>query len=627
MAWGVRSAGARPRPWSRRLDARSATPALRDLRRRPEVAATELSLVNQLDRIRQQRASLIDGRFDVRTPMRDYAAAFREAGLFEVGSDEATAADRIRHSAIARPIVAAFDDWAALTTTPGERQWLLDVARRAAPDPWGDRFRQLSVHRDRQALLALARDAQKNDGAKLDEMPPQVWVSLAIWLGEGADACSILLEAQRRHPGDFWLNLYVGRTLRHVKRHAEALGYLRAAVALRPDAAVARLRLADSLRDNKDLQAGIAELRRAIELDPALPIAHYNLAAMLRDTKDRTGAIEEYRRTLELDPTFPQAHMRLGSLLVESRDLTGAIAAFGQAAMLDPRSANAHVNLGLALHDAGDLDRALSEFHQALEIDPKNAPGHYNLGRSLFQKRLLDEAIIEFNRAIDLDPKLFRAHGLLGLAFLEQGRFAEARQSTLRARDLIPDDNALRRMQSAQLAKCEQLGALDALMPKYLSGEAHPAGAAEWLALAELCRTSRLQKHAAAARFYAGAFAADPILTVDPRGYHRYSAACSAVLAAAGAGNDAEDLPESARLDLRQQAHRWLRALLSQRSEVISRKRAEFPQDIQHLSAWLHDPQLDSVRSKGALAALAPLEQEQWNDLWSALRAVLAKVQ
>ena len=109
-----------------------------DLRQRLDVADAELALVNRLDAIRQRRETMIiESKFDLRTTERDYAAAFREADLGEVGDDEIAVAARVRASGVSAQLVAALDDWATVAEKPELKSWLLGVARRAAPDAWG----------------------------------------------------------------------------------------------------------------------------------------------------------------------------------------------------------------------------------------------------------------------------------------------------------------------------------------------------------------------------------------------------------------------------------------------------------------------------------------------------------
>jgi tRNA A-37 threonylcarbamoyl transferase component Bud32 len=72
------------------------------LRRRLEVAEADLKLVSRLDTIRQRSVTLVAGKYDEATAARDYAQAFRHAGLGEVGDDEETVAARVRASSRSR---------------------------------------------------------------------------------------------------------------------------------------------------------------------------------------------------------------------------------------------------------------------------------------------------------------------------------------------------------------------------------------------------------------------------------------------------------------------------------------------------------------------------------------------
>jgi tetratricopeptide (TPR) repeat protein len=224
-----------------------------DLRQWMDVAEAELALVHRLDAIRQRRATmLVQGKFDDHTAARDYAAAFREAGLGELGEDEASVAARVRASGVSGPLVAALEDW-AFVAGPTSGAWLLGVARRADPYPWRDHFRDPAVWRDRQALRALAHEALRDGGAAIDQLSPQVLAALGVLLGEGAEAVPLWRAAQRRYPNDFCLHIDLGIALHDAKQFEETVGYYRAAVALRPDAAVAHYNLAAALSEKKDL--------------------------------------------------------------------------------------------------------------------------------------------------------------------------------------------------------------------------------------------------------------------------------------------------------------------------------------------------------------------------------------
>jgi hypothetical protein len=133
--------------------------------------------------------------------------------------------------------------------------------------------------------------------------------------------------------------------------------------------------------------------------------------------------------------------------------------------------------------------------------------------------------------------------------------------------------------------------------------------------------------HAAAAWFYAGAFAADPKLTTDLRRQHRYNAACSAALAAAGQGEDARNLPDKARLMLRRQALGWLCADLALYVQLAQRDEPAAKQAVrQALTRWQQDADLAAVRDKAALDLLPDDERQPWRRLWDDVAALLAGV-
>src|SRR5262249_28713860 len=105
-------------------------------------------------------------------------------------------------------------------------------AGRGGPPPAGVTWAALSrrprrpraVGQNRQSLQALADDAMRDGGAQLGELSPQLLVSLGLRLRvAGADPVSLWRAAQRRHPNDFWLSLYLGNTLRGTKQDEEGL--------------------------------------------------------------------------------------------------------------------------------------------------------------------------------------------------------------------------------------------------------------------------------------------------------------------------------------------------------------------------------------------------------------------
>jgi tetratricopeptide (TPR) repeat protein len=339
-------------------------------------------------------------------------------------------------------LVDALDDW-AVTLRPGPRlNWVLGVARLADPDAWRDRVRNAKVWTNRAALSRLAQQALARlaEGAPNGRVPSRFVGFLALrlyWLRGDAEA--LLRAAQRRLPGDFWVNFQLGNALYAQKRVAEAIGFFRAALAVRPDAPPVHNNLGNALKTQGRRGEAMGEYRRAIALDPKLPQAHYNLGNALSDQGHLRAAVAEYRRAIALDPKDPDAHTGLGNALHNQGKLSAAVTEYHRAIALDPKKAKPHIHLGIALYAQGQLGAALAEYRRAIALDPKLPEAHYNLGNALRQHAKPAEAVRAFRKAIALKPDYAEAYTNLGNALDVQGKLAGAVQAHLKAIALKPN--------------------------------------------------------------------------------------------------------------------------------------------------------------------------------------------
>jgi hypothetical protein len=129
---------------------------------------------------------------------------------------------------------------------------------------------------------------------------------------------------------------------------------------------------------------------------------------------------------------------------------------------------------------------------------------------------------------------------------------------------------------------------------------------------------------AAAVRWFAEAFSAEPtLLTGRPRRL-RHNAACAAVLAGCGQGRDAADLDETSRAAFRRQALGWLRAELEVRRRLVETDPAGCRVGMEH---WLQDPEFAGVRGPEALDRLPAAERQAWQQLWADVAATRARAQ
>jgi serine/threonine-protein kinase len=379
-----------------RADARLGGGGSDDLRRRLGQARSDLDLAIRLDDIRLKRVSRLEEDSNRAQADRDYETAFREAGLAKVYDDPEGVAARIRASAVRGALVAALDDWAVCVSDAGRRGWLLDVVRRADPDPdgWRDRVRDPATWDDGAALAELARTAPLAGQS----------VSLLVELGDrlqsnGGDALGFLRRVQREHPADFWANFTLGNALKY-RGAGEAIGYYRVALAIRPGVAVGYYDLAEVLSIQGWLDESIDYYRKALRIDPRDARAQAGLSDLLRDTGRQDEAIDHFR----------------------------------QAVRSDPNNVWAHINLGNLLKDTGRTDEAIDHYERAIALDPKNTAAQNGLRSALVRQGRGDEVRVAWRKALEANPPEHDAwFGYAELcAFLGQGEeYRRARQALL----------------------------------------------------------------------------------------------------------------------------------------------------------------------------------------------------
>ena len=134
----------------------------------------------------------------------------------------------------------------------------------------------------------------------------------------------------------------------------EAIGYYRAALALRPQSYGVRLNLSKILFENNRLDEGIVYCKEAIALKPDDPAAYQNLGSALYQKGRVDEAIACYQQSIRYGKQrYPHIYDLLGRVLAAQGRLDEAIAAYKEAIHVKQDYAPAHTNLGCALERHG----------------------------------------------------------------------------------------------------------------------------------------------------------------------------------------------------------------------------------------------------------------------------------
>jgi tetratricopeptide (TPR) repeat protein len=444
-------------------------------------------------------------------------------------------------------------------------------------------------------------------------------------LPEAEAACRKAIELQ---PDLAVAHGKLGYVLRSRGKLPEAEAACRKAIELQPDLALAYSTLGETLLAQGKLPEAEAACRKAVELGPENPRVYLSLGSVLLARGKPTEAEAACIKAVELGPDLAEAHNNLGSALDEQGKLPEAEAAFRKAIKLRPDLAVAYDNLGQVLKRRGKPAEAAAAHRTAIALRPDLARAHFHLGSALAAQQKLPEAVAAYRKAIDCRPEYAEAHCELGGVLLAQGQFAAALAEVRRGHELGSRQPGWAFPSALWVQHVERAAALAARLPAVLRGEARPADVAEQVGLAQLCQQPYKRLHAASARFYAAAFAAQPSLAGDVPAGHRYQAACAAALAGCGQGDDRPAPDEKERGRWRQQALDWLRADLAwwrQRAETgTPQDRAAVRPALQH---WLADPDLAGVRGEVALALLPEAERGGWRRLWADVADTLGRAE
>jgi serine/threonine protein kinase/Flp pilus assembly protein TadD len=407
----------------------------------------------------------------------------------------------------------------------------------------------------------------------------------------------------------------------------EAITEDREAIRLQKENAGAHTNLGAALAAKGRIDEAIAEYREAIRLQKDNPSAHTNLGNVLKAKGDLDEAIAEYRQAIESKQNFSEAykaHSGLGNALEAKGRIDEAIAEYREAIRLKKDLPDAHNNLGNALASRGRMDEAITEYHEAIRLKKDLPEAHYNLGLALHAKRQLGEAIAEYREAIRIQKNYAEAHCNLGHALRQQGEFCQALEELRRGHELGSKKPRWPYPSAQWVGQCERLVELDQKLPGFLEGKTRPASPTERVELAGLCALKRLNR--AAVSFYQEAFAMESRLADDMDAGNRYSAACAAVLAACGQGEDAARVDELERAHWRKQALNWLGADLANYSKHLHLAKREVLGLVQQrLQHWQKDEDLTSVRDPKAIAKLPAEEQEAYTKLWADVDSLLSK--
>jgi serine/threonine-protein kinase len=419
--------------WNRAA-AREGLEALPELCDERDRLRRDLELTDELDRIRLLRSANKYGvGIDLDAPLAEYEKAFARYGLNVWTENQRSLAERMKKSLVKSALFASVHDWMLVCEYQFRRE--ADETRRQQWRNQRNRLLELARLVNSDAKLDPIYDPANWDSpGKLDEfskqlntadVSPHLLVTLGEMLSDEARE-TLWRSGQSNHPGDFWINSALAMLLDN-NSNEEAVGFYRAALAIRPDAVTVHNSFGACLKSLNRLDEAFASYQRAIKIDPDYWLAYVNIGNIWRDRGDLDAAIESYRHSLRLHPDG-RSWTNLAQALYLKGNLDEAIQAVREALLLEPDLAEPHKNLGMFLEAAGKIDEALVSYHKAWELDPEVeslrqnlSMLHYDLANDFKDHQDFSSAIHHYRRSIEVQPMYVSAHLELADIFKRTG--------------------------------------------------------------------------------------------------------------------------------------------------------------------------------------------------------------
>ena len=319
----------------------------------------------------------------------------------------------------------------------------------------------------------LARAGREAEGARLFDAMAVGSDDIALTAGPAARRAALAGRAVAAPvEGMAEAQVALGAALRRQGAPELSLILARLSLRLRPGFAPALILAAESLADERHVQAALSVLEGVPAEDSMAPLATLRRATLLSRLGRGEEAVALLRRTAEAYPGAPQPAVAMGDLLRAQGQPAEAVAAYGvaigriarpapgdwplfyaraiaregagdwagaeadlrQALALSPEQPSVLNHLAYAWVERGErLDEARGMLERAVAARPQDGNIADSLGWALFRIGDLGGAIRWLERAVELESRNAVVNDHLGDAYWAAGRRAEARFQWRRA--------------------------------------------------------------------------------------------------------------------------------------------------------------------------------------------------
>jgi len=213
------------------------------------------------------------------------------------------------------------------------------------------------------------------------------------------------------------------------------------AIAIRPDAMLARLRRGETYLRRGDLDLAARDFRTAASLDPTATRPLESLADVLYAQDRFKRAAETYEERLKLDDRSAPIRYKLALARYRDGAVEAALADARRAIALDGQLADPYYLAALCLHDGGQAAEAVAAFKQAIERSPALLAAREELADMFAADGRATEQIEQLQALAALDGNRAERQIAIGLAQAHAGNTDLAVATLSAALDRAPDQS------------------------------------------------------------------------------------------------------------------------------------------------------------------------------------------
>ncbi len=264
------------------------------------------------------------------------------------------------------------------------------------------------------------------------KLAPDDWllhVNYARLLESGTDDSAATRQWQEvarllPYEPDAWFQL--GNLAYTARAFADAQGYFRKALELKPDLLEGMNGLGLSLAAQGQNDEAMREFRAVLQLNPSFSAARVDLAVTLASQGKILDAMAEYRTVLQLDTNNVAARINLAKLLAGQNKTDQAMVLLKEALALKPDEPVANFDLANELAAQGQHAEALPYYQAAVQAKPDFAEARFNLAMELARAGNFTAALPQLAEVVRLQPDFVNARYNYGIALAKEHRYAEA---------------------------------------------------------------------------------------------------------------------------------------------------------------------------------------------------------